>query len=64
MDLVLQKTKGRQRQPCPIPECKGALHVKMWNHIFQTHKNQGKYSSELGLGLGLGLAQIETNNVL
>ena len=40
------KVKGRQKRPCPIPECKGALHVNMWNHIFQTHKSQGKYSSK------------------
>ena len=62
MDIIVQKPKGRQRRPCPIPECKCALHINMWNHIFQTHKNQGKYTSQLGLGLEL--AQTETNFVL
>ena len=43
----------RQKRPCPIPECKGALHVNMWNHIFQTHKSQGKYSSKFSLLVGI-----------
>ena len=38
------KGKERERRPCPVPECKGALHKNLWNHIFQTHKSQGKYS--------------------
>ena len=43
----------RQKRPCRIPECKGALHVNMWNHIFHTHKSQGKYSSKFSLLVGI-----------
>ena len=42
-----QRTVRRVRRPCPIPECKGALFKNMWNHIFQTHKKQGRYTSKL-----------------
>ena len=42
------KKKGttRMKQPCTVPGCDG-LYANLWNHIFQTHKAQGKYSSEL-----------------
>ena len=42
-----KKSATRMKQPCTVPECNGALYVNLWNHIFQTHKAQGKYSSEL-----------------
>ena len=49
------KKACRIKRPCPIPECNGSLHANLWNHLFQTHKAQGKYSSELCL-LALCLA--------
>ena len=46
-DKMKEAKIRRVRRPCPIPECKGALVKNMWNHIFQTHKKQGRYTSKL-----------------
>ena len=56
--------KGRQKRPCPIPECKGAVHANIWNHLFQTHRKQGKYSSKFARLYIILLYQASTTLVL
>lgn len=36
----------REAQPCPVPNCKSKKVLRLWNHIFQSHRNKysGKYN--------------------
>ena len=40
------KRAPRIKRPCPVPECQGAMYTNIWNHLFQTHKAQNKYSGK------------------
>ena len=40
------KMAPRIKRPSPVPECQGAMYTNIWNHLFQTHKAQNKYSDE------------------
>ena len=41
------RSGGTERQssgrPCPVPECKGKKVIKMWNHIYDYHRQSALY---------------------